>query len=211
MRDFEVPVLSLSALLTFFTFAFLISAQYSNKDGTMVLSGQFALFSVVCLPFSLSSDIKSPKDEIDDIRRLLRDQNERILKLESENLALKRDNADLREQVVGVAKKEGLLQNDVVHLRRQLSEIKEQLMQNKTQNSKITEPPNDTSQRTDIKNRKDVDFLPYRNAVCYFKCNFVLRRTGYRLAFFLKPLNSNTEIKHHCSLVCTNKYISYIY
>ena len=156
MRDFEGPVLSLSALLTFFTFAFLISAQYSNKDGTMVLSIQFALFSAVCLPFSLSSDIKCPKDEIGDIRRLLQDQNERILKLESENLALKRDNADLRDQVVGAVKKEGLLQNEVVHLRRQLSEIKEQLVQNKPQNSKITEPPNDTSQWTNIKNRKDV-------------------------------------------------------
>ena len=57
----------------------------TTLDGTMVLSIQFALFSVVCLPFSLSSDIKCPKDEIGDIRRLLQAQNERILKLESEN------------------------------------------------------------------------------------------------------------------------------
>ena len=161
----------------------------------MVLSIQFALFSVVCLPFSLSSDIKSPKDKIDDIRRLLQDQNERILKLESENLALKRDNADLREQVVGVAKKEGLLQNEVVHLRRQLSEIKEQLVQNKTRNSKITEPPNDTSQRTNIQNRKDVDMFVYfyrteMQLVTFSAISF--GGTGHRLTL-KSPLNSNTE------------------
>ena len=141
----------------------------------MVLSIQFALFSVVCLPFSLSSDIKSPKDEIDDIRRLLQDQNERILKLEFENLALKRDNADLREQLVGVAKKDELLQNGVVHLRRQLSEIKEQLVQNKTQNSKIMEPRNDTSQRTNIKNRKNVDMFVYfyRTEMQFITCSAI--------------------------------------
>ena len=116
-----------------------------------------------------------PKDEIADIRKLLLDQNERILKLESENLDLKRDNADLREQLVGVAKKEELFQNEVVHLRRQLSEIKEQLVQNKTQNSKITEPPNDTSQRTNIKNRKDVDMFVYfyRTEMQFITCSAI--------------------------------------
>ena len=177
MRDFEVPILSIYHYLIYRPLLHLrfLSMLNIQTEGTMVLSVQFALFSVVCLPFSLSNDIKSPKDEIDDIRRLLRDQNERILKLESENLALKRDNADLREQVVGVAKKEELFQNEVVHLRRQLSEIKEQLVQNKTQNSKITEPPNDTSHRTNIKNRKDVDMFVYfyRTEMQFITCSAI--------------------------------------
>nr|XP_022317093.1 uncharacterized protein LOC111120578 isoform X2 [Crassostrea virginica] len=103
----------------------------------------------VCFQHSLASDIKSPKDEIADIRKLLQDQNERILKLESENLALKsrlshveRDNADLKEQVVGVAKTHELLQDEVVNLRRQLSEMRKLPEQNNLRNLNIREPQN---------------------------------------------------------------------
>ena len=102
---------------------------------------------------------KSPKDEIDDIRRLLQDQNERILKLESENLALKsrlshveRDNADLKEQVVSVAKKHEHLKDEVVNLRRQLSEMRKLPEQNNLRNLNIREPQN-------MKHRKDYCIL----------------------------------------------------
>ena len=127
----------------------------------MVVTILFALFFVACLPLSLSSDIKSPKDEIDDIRRLLQDQNERILKLESENLALKSrlshveaDNAVLREQVMGVAEKQGLLQNEAVSLRRQLSEMEELPEQNNPQNLNLRKPQNNISPTASIENRK---------------------------------------------------------
>ena len=113
----------------------------------------------VCFQHSLASDIKSPKDEIADIRKLLQDQNERILKLESENLALKSrlthvegDNADLREQVVGVAKKHELLQDEVVNLRRQLSEMEDLPEQNNPQTSGVLLKDNVSPSNT--KNRK---------------------------------------------------------
>ena len=125
----------------------------------MILIVLFGFLSVVCIQYSLASDIKSPKDEIADIRKLLQDQNERILKLESENLALKtrlthveEDNADLREQVVGVAKKHGLLQDEVVNLRRQLSVMRKLPEQNNLPNLNIREPQN-------MKHRKDFCIL----------------------------------------------------
>ena len=126
----------------------------------MVLIVLFGFLPVVCIQFSLASDIKSPKDEIADIRKLLLDQNERILKLESENLALKSrlthqegDNADLREQVVGVAKKHELLQDEVVNLRRQLSEMEELPEQTNPQTSGVLLKDNASPSNT--KNRKN--------------------------------------------------------
>ena len=116
----------------------------------------------MCFQYSLASDIyvKSPKDEIADIRKLLQDQNERILKLESENLALKsrlshveEDNADLREQVVGVTKKHELLKDEVVNLRSQLSEMEDLPEQNNPQTSGVLLKDNASPSNTKI--RKD--------------------------------------------------------
>lgn len=90
------------------------------------------VFAVTCLSRSMADEMKSLKDEIAVIKHLLKDQNERMTKLEMENNILKtalskveNESLLLKDRLVDISNENKVLQHEVTDLRRQVTTILE--------------------------------------------------------------------------------------
>lgn len=90
------------------------------------------VFAAICLSQSMADEMKSLKEEIAVIKHLLKDQNERMTKLEMENNILKtalskieNDSLLLKDRLRDISNENKVLQQEVSDLRRQGTTIKE--------------------------------------------------------------------------------------
>lgn len=90
------------------------------------------VFAAICLSQSMADEMKSMKEEIAVIKHLLKDQNERMTKLEMENNILKtalskmaNDSLLLKDRLRDISNENKVLQQEVSDLRRQGTTIKE--------------------------------------------------------------------------------------
>lgn len=90
------------------------------------------VFAAICLSLSMADEMKLMKNETAVIRNLLREQNERLTRLEMENDALKttvtkleNDNLQTRDRLVNISDENKALKQEVSDLRRQVTTIQE--------------------------------------------------------------------------------------
>lgn len=90
------------------------------------------VFAAICLSQSMADEMKSMKEEIAVIKHMLKDQNERMTKLEMENNILKtalskmeNDSLLLKDRLRDISNENKVLQQEVSDLRRQGTTIKE--------------------------------------------------------------------------------------
>lgn len=96
----------------------------------MALTTLTLVFAALCLSQSMADEIKSLKEEIAVIKHLLKDQNERMTKLEMDNNNLKtalsqmeNDSLLLKDRLVDISNENRVLKHVVTDLRRQMTTI----------------------------------------------------------------------------------------
>ncbi|XP_052688839.1 uncharacterized protein LOC128167271 [Crassostrea angulata] len=96
----------------------------------MALTTLTLVFAALCLSQSMADEIKSLKEEIAVIKHLLKDQNERMTKLEMENNNLKtalsqveNDSLLLKERLVDISNENRVLKHEVTDIRKQMTTI----------------------------------------------------------------------------------------
>lgn len=98
----------------------------------MTLTILTLVFSAICLSPSMADEMKLMKNEIAVIRNLLREQDERLTRLEMENDALKitvskleNDNLLMKDRLVNISDENKVLRHEVSDLRRKVTTILE--------------------------------------------------------------------------------------
>lgn len=134
--------------------SFLISWKYENLVTNMTWTILSLVFAAICLSLSMADEMKLLKNEIAVIRNLLREQNERLTRLEMENDALtttvtklENDNLLTRDRLVNISDKNKALKQEVSDLRRQVTTIQED---SNIENLDKQEAPSGAFRETDV-------------------------------------------------------------
>lgn len=124
----------------------------------MTLTILTLVFSAICLSPSMADEMKLMKNEIAVIRNLLREQDERLTRLEMENDALKitvskleNDNLLMKDRLVNISDENKVLQHEVSDLRRKVTTILEDSNLGNLDNQ---EEPNDAFRETAVHRKR---------------------------------------------------------